>query len=325
MRSHLKLVKTLSVTNPPVSQIPKLTAFPLHSAVAEYITLAKSTVLIQSISNYLAHVQLYEYKTHTHSSIDVEITANSIFMMVMLEGCLIIYNDADEAISEVLGNSCQLTYLKAGKYRVNMIGGNHQVLLLNIRPEWLISKYGALKELHELIVSYKDATLQTLSLPGFNIGQQLFNSLIKLNTSLEGRDVDIDMHIFVNDCISRYLVKLHNKIINAISQENKAREIGDFITKNFASKIVGDEPALANHFMISTTMLIRLAKLHFGRPLHQHVIELRMLHGLKLLISTQKTVKEISMDVGYDDPKYFGRAFKKRFEITPNELRICVI
>lgn len=325
MRSHIKLLNTLSVNSLPQNQRSNATQFPLQLAQAEYTTFENANVLVQSISHYLVHLEFYEYQINTHSSIDLEITCDSFFMIAMQKGCSVLYNNTNEVLSEVLIDSCKLTYLKAGKYKHSMVGGNHQILLLNIRPEWLIKKYGALKELHELISSYKDSALQTFSLPSFSIGPQLFNLLFKLNLGNEGRDIDIEMHVFVIDCINRYLVKLHVQTTYSESQEHKTREIGEFITENFASKIVGDEAALASHFMVSTTMLIRLAKLYFGKPLHQQVIELRMLNALKLLITTEKTVKEISMAVGYEDPKYFGRAFKKRFEITPNALRVCVV
>jgi AraC-like DNA-binding protein len=326
MHSHVKLdlqpIITIDLSS---DGLQKLSAFPLKLGDASYLTLDEGTLLIQSMDHYLVHIHLYEYKIEKHALVDVEVTAASFFMVASLDGCSILYNEADEVISEVFGNSCRLVYLKAGKYKCSIMCGEHQVQVLNIWPEWLIKKYGALEELRELIASYNDGELECFSLPGFSIGHQVYTGLRTLNKGIGFRDLDNDMHTFVNDCISRYLVKLHDSIRQAKSQELKAREIGEFVTANFADKIVGDEPALASHFMISTTMLVRLAKLYFGRPLHQQVIELRAHHGLKMLLATQLTVQEIAVSVGYEDANYFSRAFKKRFGITPNEVRICVI
>lgn len=326
MHSHVKLnLKPILTINLSTNGLQNLSTFPLKLGEASYYTMDDGILLLQSLDHYLAHIHLYEYKIEKHALVDVEITETSFFLVATLDGCSILYNEADEVFTEVFGNSCRLVCLKPGKYKCSVMCGEHQVQLLNIWPEWLIKKYGALEELRELIACYNDNELESFSLPAFGIGHQVFSGLRTLNKGIGFRDLDNDMHHFVNDCISRYLVRLHDSIRQAKNQELKAREIGEFVTANFASKIVGDEPALASHFMISTTMLIRLAKLYFGRPLHQQVIELRAHHGLKMLLATQYTVQEIATRVGYDDPKYFSRLFKKRFGITPNEVRICVI
>jgi len=326
MRPQINLLlHPLSTVNLSTDQLYNLSSFPLEKGEATYMTSAEGTLVVQSISHYLVNIQLYEYKIHNHCVIDLEVTEPSFFLTAMLEGCSVLYDENSKVISEISGNACKLTYLNAGNYQRSLLSGDHTILLATIRPEWLIDKYGALDEFRELISHYNNNSPEKFSLPNFSIAQQIFNALRKLNASSKGKDHDINMHIFVNDCISRYLVKLHTKTTNAEYQINKGKEIGQFITTNFASHIVDDEPALAKHFMISTITLTRLAKLHFGRPLHKHVIELRMHNGLKLILSTNKTIQEIAVLVGYEDPKYFNRAFKKRFGITPNGIRICVL
>ncbi|MCX2449936.1 helix-turn-helix transcriptional regulator [Pedobacter sp. PLR] len=325
MRSHVKLLqKPLSVINCPIDQRSALTQLPLKLAEACYVTLEKSDILVQSIRHHLFYFQCYDYKVKTNFEIDFEITENSFFMLAIQESSSILYNHSGDILSEMSGDSCRLAYLKAGKYKRSLSAGNYRVVLLTIRPEWLISKYGELEELSELISSFKNGVLESYSLPGFNIAAQLFNSLRKLNTLSERRDAEIDLYIFLNDCIRRYMLKVSQGLVNVKYQEGKAKEIADFVTKNYASKVVGDETGLADRFMMSKTMLVRLAKLAFDRPLHQQVIELRMHHGLKMLLTTQTTVREISASVGYGDPKYFSRAFKKRFGIAPNETRVTV-
>ncbi|WP_316818578.1 helix-turn-helix transcriptional regulator [Pedobacter nyackensis] len=326
MRSQIKLLlEPLSTSELTLDNLYNLSPFPLKMAKSAFITAPEGTLLVQSISHYLVHIELYEYKIHNHAVLDLEVTAPSFFMIATLEGCSVLYDEDSNIVSEVSGNSCKLIYLNAGKYQRSLLTGEHTILLLTIRPEWLKTKYGALEELTDFISSYTEGKKEAVSLPNFSIAQQIFNALRRLNSAPEGRDMDIEMHVFINDCIRRYLMKLHSKTDNAEYRGNKAKEIGQFINENFSSKIVDDEPAMARHFMVSRITLTRLAKLHFGRPLHKQVIELRMHNGLKLLLTTQKTVQEIAVIVGYDDPKYFNRAFKKRFGIAPNSLRVCVL
>ncbi|WEK18397.1 MAG: helix-turn-helix transcriptional regulator [Candidatus Pedobacter colombiensis] len=326
MRSLTELpLPSSSHANQSLDELCDFSRFSLKMAEANYITLPEGIVLVQSIDHYLARIHLYEYKMDNHSIHDMEVTEPSFFMMAMLEGCFVLYNEAGETIAEVSDNSCKLIYLDAGKYQRSLISGEHQILLLTIKPEWLIKKYGALQELQELVNCYNQGNHQSFCLPGFNIGQQLFNALGKLNVGIEGRDIDIDMHIFIKDCISKYHHKLQTKISNTEYQVNKAKEIGDFIMQNFSNKIVDDEDALAKHFMTSKITLTRLAKRHFGKPLHKQVIELRMLNSLKMLLSTKKTIQEIATNIGYEDPHYFSRAFKKQFGLSPNVIRSCAV
>lgn len=326
MRPQVNLfLKPLSTTNLSADQLYGLSSFPLEKGEATYLISADGSLVVQSISHYLFNIQLYEYKIHNHNVIDLEVTEPSFFLTAMLEGCSVLYDENSNVISEISGNACKLTYLNAGKYQRSLLSGDHTILLVTMKPEWLINKYGALDEFQELISHYTSGSQERFSLPSFSIAQQIFNALRKLNATPKEKDHDINMQIFINDCIRRYLVKLHTNKSNVEYQVNKGKEIGQFIIENFADRIVDDEPALAKHFMISTITLTRLAKLHFGRPLHKHVIELRMHNGLKLILSTNKTIQEIAVLVGYDDPKYFNKAFKKRFGITPNGIRICVL
>ncbi|WP_316748955.1 helix-turn-helix transcriptional regulator [Pedobacter gandavensis] len=326
MRSHVKLLQTpISVINCPFDQRSSLTALPLKSAEASYVTLEESDILVQSISQHLFHFQSYDYKVKVDFELDFEITENSFFMHAMKDSSSILYNHVGNILSETLNGSCKLGYLKAGKYKRKLVAGNYPVALLTISPEWLITKYGEHEELFELISYYNNGEEQIYDLPGFNIAAQLFDGVKKLCKLPTKRDIEIDLHIFLNESFNRYLMKLKQTTATTKYQEAKAKEIADFVTENYASKIVGDETILAQKFMISKTMLVRLAKIAFDKPLHKQVIELRMLNSLKLLLTTRNTIQEISAIVGYDDPKYFSRAFKKKFKITAQEARLTVI
>jgi YesN/AraC family two-component response regulator len=48
---------------------------------------------------------------------------------------------------------------------------------------------------------------------------------------------------------------------------------------------------------------------------------LRMQRACELLQTTGRPVLEIGCKVGYNDPYYFSRAFKKIIGVSPNEYR----
>ena len=52
-----------------------------------------------------------------------------------------------------------------------------------------------------------------------------------------------------------------------------------------------------------------------------YVVELRIARACKLLVETTASVREISADVGYDDPAYFTRLFTRRVGSAPTMFR----
>ncbi|RHQ48288.1 AraC family transcriptional regulator [Ruminococcus sp. AF25-23LB] len=51
------------------------------------------------------------------------------------------------------------------------------------------------------------------------------------------------------------------------------------------------------------------------------VRDIRMEKAEDLLKTSSDKVREIALEVGYKDPNYFNRAFKKRHNMTPEEFR----
>jgi AraC family transcriptional regulator, arabinose operon regulatory protein len=72
-----------------------------------------------------------------------------------------------------------------------------------------------------------------------------------------------------------------------------------------------------------------LSKFHFVRKFKQltghapiqHFIHLKMQHACQLLDSTQEPIKRIANRVGYNDPHYFSRLFKRVIGVSPQQYR----
>ena len=52
-----------------------------------------------------------------------------------------------------------------------------------------------------------------------------------------------------------------------------------------------------------------------------YIISKRMDNARKLLINTDKKIKDISNEVGYKDIYYFTKVFKKEIGVSPSEYR----
>jgi AraC-like DNA-binding protein len=54
-----------------------------------------------------------------------------------------------------------------------------------------------------------------------------------------------------------------------------------------------------------------------GLPPNQYFLMLKMNRAKELLLRTNKTVREVAFDLGFDDPYYFSRLFKKKVGAAP--------
>lgn len=78
---------------------------------------------------------------------------------------------------------------------------------------------------------------------------------------------------------------------------------------------------LADHVNLHPTHLSKIYKIETGEGISDYVSRLRMERACHKLKTTSKKVYEISTDIGYMDPAYFIKVFKRQFGVTPQEYR----
>lgn len=79
--------------------------------------------------------------------------------------------------------------------------------------------------------------------------------------------------------------------------------------------------SLAKHFGTNTNKLMTLFKKIFGKSIFEYISELRMEHARTLLLDKEMIVCEVAREIGYKNPNHFSAAFKKRFGLSPTEIR----
>ncbi|MFH4964686.1 helix-turn-helix domain-containing protein [Gaetbulibacter sp. M235] len=90
-----------------------------------------------------------------------------------------------------------------------------------------------------------------------------------------------------------------------------------FKTKHSAS----DYADLLN---ISAKALAKIAKTHFNKTLTELISERIIIEAKRELYLTNKAVKEIAYELGYEDEHYFSRFFKNNADISPQVYRDTV-
>lgn len=92
-----------------------------------------------------------------------------------------------------------------------------------------------------------------------------------------------------------------------------------YIEENYTRQL--SLAALSKRFFISEGHLNRLVRQTVGMGAIAYIKQLRIQKAEKLLIYTNKSVREISEQCGYKDMNYFCRAFKQCRLVTPTEYR----
>jgi AraC family transcriptional regulator, arabinose operon regulatory protein len=80
-------------------------------------------------------------------------------------------------------------------------------------------------------------------------------------------------------------------------------------------------PELARLVGVSTTHLTSLFRRATGGGVLAHHTALRMARARQLLDTTDASVAEVAREVGYDDPFYFSRHFRRHHGMSPSRFR----
>lgn len=149
----------------------------------------------------------------------------------------------------------------------------------------------------------------------------LFNILLELPT-----EQNLANSLNASQHISNILTELYFSSIETIQVFDKyANEIQivlDYIKNNYMNHIKLDE--LCNLIHISKYYFINIFKNHTGSTPHEYIINFRIGKAKKLLRTTNLSIKDICLNVGFNDESYFIKTFKKLNNITPNKYRLIL-
>jgi len=139
----------------------------------------------------------------------------------------------------------------------------------------------------------------------------------KLRSDLTLLDNSREIRIYAK----KYIISKMHEINNLkLTKVNSVLSIViDFIEKNYSSDIsLEDAAELVN---ISPYYLSKLFKQETGENFIDYLTSVRIKKAKKLLSDPRNNVKDICYKVGYKDPNYFTRVFKKICGITPTEYK----
>lgn len=106
------------------------------------------------------------------------------------------------------------------------------------------------------------------------------------------------------------------------SQSRKRKLLNDakqYVENNFSRNISLDE--IADALDVSSYYLSHIFSEGNGFPLFEYLLDVRMKHATELFVLGKLNVAQVAYAVGYENPNYFSRTFKKYFGDTPSKWR----
>ena len=107
--------------------------------------------------------------------------------------------------------------------------------------------------------------------------------------------------------------------LNSVNYSLPVRLACEYIDKNYQEDINLNK--ISNYVSLSKNYFCNIFKKETGITIWDYLIRIRMEEAKRMLLETEQKTYEISERVGYDDPSYFGRLFKKYTGFTPIEFR----
>lgn len=144
----------------------------------------------------------------------------------------------------------------------------------------------------------------------FKVRQDYLPDLLKM------QDYQVMREWFVNKILNscqNILTKKYEKSVSIIEQAK------DYILNHFNSDLSLDD--ISRIVNISPFYFSKIFKEETGVNFIDYLTNIRIEKAKELLLSTDLSMKEICAKIGYSDPNYFSRAFKKNVGVTPTEYK----
>ena len=140
-----------------------------------------------------------------------------------------------------------------------------------------------------------------------------YSYLTELNKSK-----DLDELLFkLNDILTNFISKVAST--KEKKKKIKIRNIIEYIDQNFTRKLASEEVARIGG--LSMSRCLHLFKEETGMSLSEYVKKRRIDYGKYLLLNTDISLADCSIETGFFDQSHFTKTFKQVEKITPSKFR----
>ena len=188
----------------------------------------------------------------------------------------------------------------------------------------------ACNDLYKKLLAHKDLTYHIARELYFEIISEVFQKAESLHVQIKEDTINEAISWIV--LIESYnLDELHDFLCRHISlyfsamEEARIEKKQVLVIKNYIAKNYKDDTLsigeISSYLHMSASHVCTMFRKETGETINNYLTEYRINKAKQYLRETLLTASEISVKVGYRDSSYFGRLFRKRVGMTPNEYR----
>jgi AraC family transcriptional regulator, transcriptional activator of pobA len=126
-------------------------------------------------------------------------------------------------------------------------------------------------------------------------------------------------HVTLTNLLFIQIERLRSVELTPSSKTNHLTVFYSLLEENFIS--IKDVTVYASKLNITAKQLNRLCLKYLEKNASTLIEERVNLEAMRLLFNSNLTVKEVALSLGFDDPSYFNRYFKRINNTTPNDFK----
>lgn len=134
-----------------------------------------------------------------------------------------------------------------------------------------------------------------------------------------GRAIALEIQAFVQFTIAQVFLQINSADFETSVNFIRLLPALELINSRYKSNIC--LKMLADACCLSPNYFHRIFRKNFAITPFDYILKMRMEEALRLLIYTEKSIKEIAYVLGYEDDAYFSRMFSKNYNESPGRYR----
>ncbi|SCH79999.1 Uncharacterized response regulatory protein SA0215 [uncultured Ruminococcus sp.] len=284
---------------------------------------ASSRFLLELVDGECAHPEeaekmLKEYK------FSFSIRENSVAVLIRIEDYLKYWMGFQDKyavkyavcniLDERIGANWNYASFNAGGYQVGM--------LINVSEKERYSLQSELTEINHLCQKHLRCRIEVF-VSGVDAG---LDAIHRNWVNVQNQMNEFRREMIIPDLLFGNGSTLYKQFVQA--DEGKATKSRmllidalEFMMENFADPELGID-LIASKMYVSSSYLRKVFQSGIGRTVMGVLLDIRMDQASQQIMRGNTRISDIAQAVGYRDPAYFSRAFKKKFGMTPSEYEL---
>ncbi|WP_341279476.1 response regulator [Paenibacillus sp. FSL H8-0537] len=151
---------------------------------------------------------------------------------------------------------------------------------------------------------------------GRELAEMIGSGLSEMSGQLPSRSI-IALKSWIDEAFLLLRQSMENDTRN--DREITVGKIRSYIEKNLVTDVTLQ--AIADYLFMHPVHVSRIFKLATGENVSDYVLRLKMELAASMLANPSLKSYEIALQLGYQNPNYFNKVFKKYYSLTPQEFR----